>query len=59
MNNKDLKTAIELLTEIIINHADPDCAEYNECDKPHEECMWCGNAKEWIKKAQLEISGVK
>ena len=32
-----------LVQEIIDIHADPDCAEYNECDT--DPCMWCEQMK--------------
>jgi uncharacterized coiled-coil DUF342 family protein len=40
-----LRKAVELLDEVIRLHRDPDAAEYNECDKEGEECLWCVDAK--------------
>lgn len=48
MSNAD--KAISLLEEIIFNHADPESADYNECDKEGEQCLWCDHAKKWIAK---------
>ena len=48
MNRAELKRAVQCLQEIIREHADPDSNEYNECDKPEEECMWCDHAKKTI-----------
>ena len=39
---------IDLLQEVIYQHADPKGADYNECDKPENECLWCQEAKNAI-----------
>ena len=37
----ELKKLIPLVEEVRANHRDPQSGEYNECEKPGEECMWC------------------
>lgn len=45
-----MKTVIPLLKETRDNHRDKDSPDYNECDKPNEQCMWCALAEEIITK---------
>lgn len=46
--NKGNELAISLLNEVISSHRDPEDFDYNECDKPGEECVWCADAKKAI-----------
>ena len=41
--NAKLDAVKPLIQEIMDIHADPDMAEYNECDT--DPCMWCEQAK--------------
>ena len=43
---------VELLGETEHSHRDKDSCDYNECEKPGEECMWCAEARPII--AELE-----
>jgi len=38
-------TVKNLLEEIIDLHGNPINADYQECDIPEQECMWCAQAK--------------
>ena len=42
--------AIDLLKEIMEMHANPEIAEYNECDL--DQCCWCSNAEREIAKLE-------
>lgn len=44
-----LDKAKDLLAEIRASHRDPEAHEYNECEKPGEQCWWCEQA-EWVIK---------
>ena len=39
--------AIDLLTEVMDGHKDPDSGEFNDCIEGRE-CQWCIEAKQWI-----------
>lgn len=41
-----------LLSEVISAHSDPESCDYNECDIPSEECMWCTEAKKVLQKLE-------
>lgn len=43
-----LSQAISLLQEMVNDHADPECWQYNGCDQPGEQCKWCEEAKKLI-----------
>lgn len=43
---------INLLTEVMDNHADPDNPDYNGCDK--DPCMWCTSAR-WHRRALRRV----
>lgn len=54
-----LEKFIEPVEEVVRIHADPDSPDYNECDKPGEQCHWCDLAKEALTLARAELSEEK
>lgn len=44
----DMAHAVKLLGEVVGSHADPKSFDYNDCDKPGDECQWCFEAKQII-----------
>jgi len=48
----ELEKLIPLVEEVMLNHRDPQSVEYNECEKPGEECMWCDLAQKAIDAAR-------
>ena len=47
----ELKSKIlPLLKDVMSGHRDEDAPEYNECEKEGEECAWCSEASEIIKR---------
>jgi len=52
----DAGRIINLLEEIIKDHADPESLHYNECDRETEKCMWCEDAERAIR--ELKASDV-
>src|SRR5262245_45838730 len=39
-----IQKAIECLKEVRESHRDPMSSDYNQCEKPTEECAWCDMA---------------
>jgi len=50
MNTDQTTRAVELLTEVMEWHANPDSGEYNECDS--STCHWCQMAGALIDELQ-------
>lgn len=52
-------SAISQLEEVMRWHRDPASNDYNECEKPGEECAWCEDSKASISAihAALNPSG--
>lgn len=48
------ETTVELLTEMVEWHSDPDSPAYNDCDL--DLCDWCGRAKVIIKQFNEETN---
>jgi len=45
---ESLALAIENLEDVFSAHRDPESRDYNECEKPGDECQWCADARKGI-----------
>ena len=45
--NSSVQPAIDLLTEVMDSHKDPNSGDFNDC-LDGRECQWCVEAKQWI-----------
>jgi hypothetical protein len=53
-SNGSMQPAIDLLTEVMDSHKDPNSADFNDC-LDGRECQWCVEAKQWIEEQNTEI----
>lgn len=49
-----IATLRQLVAEVMQEHRDPECAAYNECDKPGQACMWCYMAQKALDATAVE-----
>jgi hypothetical protein len=47
LSSGSAQPAIELLTDVMDSHKDPNSPDFNDC-LDGRECQWCVEAKEWI-----------
>lgn len=55
--NALLERYVPLIVEVMFAHRDQQSGEYNECDKPGEECLWCTEAAALLADIQARRGG--